>query len=120
MGSALSPQSTVPKASGCGANRSRETHCDPETLDQGIRRYVECLRAAGVETFESCEGGPDHAYAEPTVRFHGQRGEGFRALSVAIDLGLQPVDLRRVWPIIDGEPTGPWWELVFSHHGKSS
>ncbi len=28
---------------------------------------VEVLRAAGVETFESCEGGAGHSYPEPTV-----------------------------------------------------
>jgi hypothetical protein len=28
--------------------------------------------------------------------------------------GLPVTELRRVWPILDGEPTGPWWELTFS------
>ncbi len=67
---------------------------------------------AKVETFESCEGGEGHAYPEPTVRFHGERAEGLRALSVALQYGLKVLSLRRVWPINDGEPTGPWWELV--------
>jgi hypothetical protein len=26
--------------------------------------------------------------------------------------GLPVANLRRVWPIVDGEPTGPWWELT--------
>jgi hypothetical protein len=82
-------------------------------LDAGIRRYVETLVAAGVETFESCEGGPGHAYSEPTVRFYGDRSEGFRALAVALQHGLSVSSLRRAWPLVDGEPTGPWWELVF-------
>ena len=82
-------------------------------LDPGIRRYVEVLAAAGVETFESCEGGEDHSMPEPTVRFHGPKPEGFRALAVALQHGLPVADLRRYWPVIDGEPTGPYWELTF-------
>lgn len=82
-------------------------------LDPGIRAFVETLNDAGVETFESCEGGDNHAYLEPTVRFHGDQSEGLRALSAAMKSKLPVSDLRRVWPIIDGEPTGPWWELTF-------
>jgi len=82
-------------------------------LDAGIVDAVGVLRGAGVETFESCEGGEGHAYTEPTVRFHGERAEGFRALSVALQYRLPVVSLRRIWPINEGEPTGPWWELVF-------
>ncbi len=82
-------------------------------LDQGVRPYVEALHDAGIETFESCEGGEGHAYPEPTVRFHGSRAEGFRALTVALQHNLPVLSLRRAWPIIDGEPTGPWWELAF-------
>ena len=83
-------------------------------LDPGIRSFVVTLCDAGVETFESCEGGCGHAYPEPTVRFHGQRPEGLRALAVAIQAGLPVSELRRVWPVQDGELTGPWWELTFS------
>lgn len=88
-----------------------ETYDPP--LDPGIAPAVETLRAAGIETFESCDGGPGHAYTEPTIRFHGNRGEGFRALAVAIQAGLKVTGLRRVWPVLEDEPTGPWWELTF-------
>lgn len=81
-------------------------------LDEGIRKFVECLSAAGVETFESCEGGEGHAYAEPTVRFYGARPEGYRAVSVALSNGFNVKELRRVWPLLDGELTGPYWELT--------
>lgn len=81
-------------------------------LDPGIREVVGVLMSNGIETFESCEGGRGHAYPEPTVRFHGERSEGFRALAVATAHGLRVLALRRTWPINDGEPTGPWWELV--------
>ena len=82
-------------------------------LDPGIVDAVRILRAASIETFESCEGGPGHSYPEPAVRFNGERAEGFRALAVAIQEGLQVAELRRVWRLEDGDPTGPWWELTF-------
>ena len=85
-------------------------------LDAGIAQQVEVLRAAGIETFESCQGGDGHAYPEPTVRFHGDKSEGFKALAVAIQNGLRVASLRRAWPVIDDEPTGPWWEMTFHPH----
>ena len=83
-------------------------------LDVGIAPAVLALRSHGVETFESCEGGPDHAYPRPTVRFHGEAPEGCRALAAAMKEGLPVAELRRVWPIQDEEPTGPWWEITFA------
>jgi hypothetical protein len=88
------------------------TEYDPP-LDPGIEPMVRLLTESGVETFESCEGGAGHAYPEPTVRFYGDRAEGFYALSVVMRAGLKVIDLRRVWPVVESEPTGPWWELTF-------
>jgi hypothetical protein len=87
-------------------------------LDAGIREAVLALRSGGIETFESCEGGPGHAYPEPTVRFHGPQSEGFKALALALQHNLRVLGLRRVWPIVDREPTGPWWELTFLRMGQ--
>jgi len=87
------------------------TTFDPP-LDPGIENAVLALRRHGVLTFESCEGGVGHAYPEPTVRFHGGTDEGFRALEAAMQEKLPVAELRRVWPIVDGEPTGPWWEIT--------
>jgi hypothetical protein len=85
-------------------------------LDPGIECQVVALRAAGIETFESCEGGHGHAYPEPTVRFHGDQSEGFRALAAALKSGLKVAAIRRAWPVIESEPTGPWWEMTFHPH----
>jgi len=82
-------------------------------LDPGIEPAVRALNAAGISTFESCEGGHGHAYPDPTVRFHGDQAEGFRALAAAMQAGLKVAELRRVWPVLEDEPTGPWWELTF-------
>lgn len=96
---AIGPQGSVP---------------DDAIIDGGIAWAVEVLQEAGVETFESCESGAGHVFSEPTVRFHGERAEGFRALAAAMQHGLPVVELRRVWSINDGELTGPWWELTFT------
>lgn len=82
-------------------------------LDPGIASYVDALRAAGIDTFESCEGGVGHAYPEPTIRFGGGNGVGFRALAVTLEEGLPVRALRRTWSVLDGEAVGPDWELSF-------
>jgi hypothetical protein len=88
-------------------------------LDPGVRDYVMTLSDAGIETFESCEGGAGHAFSEPTVRFHGDRGEGFRALAIAQQHGFPVCAVRRAWPIVDHEPTGPCWEMTFLVSGPA-
>ena len=91
---------------------ARELIFDPP-LDEGIREIVITLATNGVETFESCQGGPGHCFPEPTVRFEGSSGEGLRALSVALEHGLPVFRLRRSWGIVDGLIHGPWWEMTF-------
>ena len=83
-------------------------------LDDGIKPYVEALSDAGIETFESCQGGPNHSYPEPTIRFHGDRTAGFKAFAIATERQFPVTALRRIWTVIDGEPTGPYWEMTFS------
>lgn len=104
---------TRPGEPACHLPISADGEVFDSPLDPGIYAAVEALRKAGIATFESCQGGQGHAYPEPTVRFHGGSEEGLRALSVAIESGLPVIDLRKVWPVIDNEPTGPWWELTF-------
>lgn len=80
-------------------------------LDDGIRGAVEILRAAGVETYESCQGGVGHSSPYPVVSFRGSYSEGLFALSVTLNHRLRVYALHRVWRMDDGELTGPWWEL---------
>lgn len=82
-------------------------------VDAEIRNAVQILWENGVETFESCQGGKGHSFLEPTVRFHGGRAEGLRALGIAMQNGLAVSELRRYWDVIDGEPHGPNWEMTF-------
>ena len=83
-------------------------------LDPGIGPFVEILRNNGIEMFESCQGGNGHSYPEPTIRFGGSAGDGFKAFAIARDHALPVSCLRRIWTVTkDGEPVGPYWELVF-------
>src|ERR1700687_4124294 len=85
----------------------------PGRLDLGIRRAVERLQSCGIETFESCEGGPGHSYPEPAVRFHGGPSEGWRALAACLAIDLPVLCLRRYWHVLDHtDVTGPYWEIV--------
>jgi hypothetical protein len=87
---------------------------DIDGLDPGVAPFVEVLWKAGIDTYESCEGGDGHSYAEPAIRFHGDRTEGFWALHVAVEHGLPVRAIRRFWSIDRaGEPAGPGWEIAF-------
>ncbi len=86
----------------------------PGQIDPGIRKAVELFQKHEIETFESCEGGPGHAYMEPTVAFYGTPEAGWRAVSVCLAYGLPVLSLRRTWDILEtNEPTGPHWEITF-------
>ena len=88
----------------------------PDALDDGIIGVVRVLRAAGVDTYSSCQGGGylmGHGYLLPTVCFNGGDGEGERAERVATDAGYQVRQVSRTWYTRNGERVGPFWELQF-------
>lgn len=91
----------------------------PSELDAGIRRAVLVLRSAGIETFESCEGGQGHAYHEPTIRFHGSTWAGYRAFAVAMEHGLPVSAVRYTFNTYNGQLGAPCWEMVFDDCIKS-
>lgn len=82
-------------------------------IDEKIEPIVRILFDNGIETVESCQGGDGHSFAEPTVRFTGEYEAGFRALAIALAHGLRVSELRRKWDVINGEPRGPEWEMIF-------
>lgn len=94
-----------------------------EGLDPGIAHFVALLRSQGIETNESCQGGPGHTYPEPTIAFHGDTGEGPRAFAAAVTFGLPAFELRRIWTVVDNMLIGPQWQLTFSRnaieHGQA-
>lgn len=83
-------------------------------IDPGIRRAVLVLRQAGIETFESCQGGEGHAFPEPTIKFSGGAWAGYKAFAVAMENGLPVARIQMVWNEVDKQLQGPWWEIVFS------
>lgn len=96
-------------------DRGADGRLDPQyALDAGIRHYVLVLRSDGVETCQSCQGGPGHAYLEPTIEFYGSKYAGPKAVASALAHGLPVADLRREWNVRDGEMTGPIWTMTFS------
>lgn len=92
---------------------SAATICPSNPLDPGIAHVVAVLREQGVHTYESCEGGTDHSYRDPTVRFYGSQAEGWRVLAVCKERGLRVRHLARCWDMDDGEPSGPYWQIEF-------
>lgn len=89
-----------------------------EEIDPGILEIVRVLHANGVETCQSCQGGPGHPYEYPTVEFFGHHAEAWRALCVAQWHGLPVRELRCSYAVMDGEVVGPQWALVFAFKAK--
>lgn len=87
-----------------------------DDIDAGILHYVNILRVGGIETCQSCQGGPGHCYEEPTVDFLGDRAAGPLAVGVALTYGLPVSELRRVWRMYQGEMTDPVWSMTFKHN----
>ena len=78
----------------------------PDALDDGIVGVVKALRAAGVDTYSSCQGGGSafgHGYIRPTVCFDGDDAEGERAERIAHAAGYQVRQVARIWYTRDGE-----------------
>jgi hypothetical protein len=83
-------------------------------LDLGIRHFVLILRSQGVDTVQSCQGGPGHSFLEPTIEFNGGAGEGLRAVAAAQAYGLPLAALFRVWTMQGHKLVGPIWAMIFS------
>lgn len=89
-------------------------------LDPAILPIVRVFWEEGAVSCQSCQGGPDHPYSEPTIQFIGARYEGLRLAAIALAFDLQPIALRRVWKFHDGELEGPDWEMTFWIPGVST
>jgi hypothetical protein len=86
-----------------------------EGLDPGIRFAVRVLHAAGLETCQSCQGGPGHAYLEPTVDLIAGADDavGFAALAALHGYGLLVANVSITWPVRHGVPYEKLWRITF-------
>jgi hypothetical protein len=87
-----------------------------QDLDPGIRFAVRVLHANGFETCQSCQGGKDHSYIEPTVDMvAGGFGDaaGMEVLGPLTSYGLQVSNIALVWSIDQGLPYEKLWRITF-------
>ena len=82
-------------------------------LDRWVRFAVLMLRQAGIQTYESCQGGAGHAFPEPTVRFEGTKSDAFRAVAAVRAHGLPAHHLRQFWRLNEHGAERPAWEMTF-------
>jgi hypothetical protein len=95
---------------------------------------VEILNTHGFKTFESCQGGEGHCYAEPTVRFFGSDFDLIRAYEICQSYRLNVYEAKRVFikeevykdnnsenamPLGGIAWANPFNELVFAVHSKT-
>lgn len=84
-----------------------------DSLDKGIRFPVKVLHAAGLETCQSCEGGKGHAYEYPTIEMiaAGNDVNGFTALAVLAEYGIEVGQISIVWPVQHFMPYEKNWRI---------
>ena len=87
----------------------------------------------GFKTFESCQGGKGHCYAEPTVRFHGSEFDLIRAYEICQAYNMVVLEAKRVYrkeDVYEGNVTvnslpfgiawsSPFNEITFVIHSKT-
>lgn len=82
-------------------------------LDPGIRFAVKVLHAHGIDTCQSCEGGPGHSYPAPTVDMRGSAHEqpAFAALHHLETYGLEVTSVAQVWNVAQGRIHEVVWRV---------
>lgn len=94
------------------------TGCDYPSLDPKIAFPVQVLRENGIDTFESCQGGDGHCFKYPSIRFFGDKTEGYKAFDILAKHGFIVCYLQRYWSITNNEIGAPYWQLELSEFGQ--
>lgn len=84
----------------------------PDALDDGIIKVVRVLRKAGIDTFNSCQGGPGCRFDRSVVWFNGDIDEGFRAEKILMDAGFKVYQIAHFWHTRQNMKC-PYWEISF-------
>ena len=92
----------------------RGTAFDYNDLDQRIRRPVRALHDFGIDTIDSCEGGPGHMRSVPTIRFRGDETVARYAIAALAWWGYACVELRKCWLLFPDTRPGAEWEVIVS------
>ena len=102
-----------------------ESPAGADWLDPLIEPYVRALQEQGVSTFESCQETEGHGrsgigYYPPWIRFHADApGGAYKAVGIALEIGLPVTSLRQEWRVSDGLLVGPTWRMEFRPFSKS-
>lgn len=68
---------------------------DTPELDTAIAPLVRYLRRKGIDTFESCEGGPDHVFPWPIIRFRGDLIKRMEAFNYLRHIGAPMIYIKK-------------------------
>lgn len=89
------------------------TPINENEIDKGILPAVKIMREHGFETFESCEGGDEHAYAESTIFFYGNEFDCLRAYEICVLYNLNVDYVGRIFQK-EGLEIGTVWNKPFN------
>lgn len=84
-----------------------------QRLDAGIRFPVRVLHAAGLETCQSCQGGPGHDYPMPAVDLPagGSDADGLHAVAALASYGLDVLSVSIRWGVTRWLPCDRVWRV---------
>ena len=75
-----------------------------------LKETAELFYKNGVDLIDWDRGSKDEL---PKIRFHGDENEGFKVVEIAKEMGLWPIELRRVWYYRYDLEKEPNWHLHF-------
>lgn len=76
-------------------------------------RCLELMQDNGIEEWSS-----SHSVTEVRVSWEGDRADGWKILAEMLSRDLPVLTLRRCWRMLDGEVTGPRWEIDLQPDGE--
>ena len=82
------------------------------SLTMSLEETATLFHEHGVDLIDWAAGDESNL---PMIRFHGDETMGFKAVEIAKEIGLWPIDLHRVWYHRYGLENEPKWHLYFSH-----
>ena len=91
---------------------------DPEIIP-----ILRILNENGIKTFESCQGGIEHAFGKPTIRFHGNYDTAMKVMNLCNQHNFS-INYFRKYYVYESpyeniyEFKGPRWEVIFKKNQK--